>query len=395
WVWKDSLEIVSGPQVYEAQKDLEPEIVDADKKSPIRWCGSGTTYFAALLAPVLPAELEQAPPMEVRWEGVVPPPGKNGVRAPQPSPVLRVSGMKVPKPGTSVSQDFVFYAGPKADKVIFGEEEHDVMLRDDYILFRPVQDKGMTGFIADGLFLILNGFHLIVRNWGVAIILLTLLIRACMTPLSRRQMKSTLEYGNKMKKIKPKLDALKEKYKNNRQKQSEMQMKLMRENNVPLMPGGCLLTFLQLPIWIALYSMLQMNWELRHAPFLWIDDMSAPDRLMPMTGFGDLPFVPDALNWLNLLPIVMAVTMAVSTRLTMTSTPADDQQAQMQKMMQWMMPVMMLFFLYDMPAGLCLYITISSTWGIVESKLVRKSLGMDKPDGAAAAESKKATPAKT
>ena len=122
---------------------------------------------------------------------------------------------------------------------------------------------------------------------------------------------------------------LREKYGNDRQRISQEQFKLMKEHGVPLMPGGCLLTFLQLPIWIALYGMLQTNFDLRHASFLWIDDLSQADHLVEwLPGVRTIPMVPNALQWLNLLPLLMTATWFFASKATMTP-PADEQQAQM------------------------------------------------------------------
>jgi YidC/Oxa1 family membrane protein insertase len=260
-------------------------------------------------------------------------------------------------------------------EVTLGGERRPVLDRPEYAHFAPVRNPGMFDLIGRGLFLLLAAFHSVVPSWGVSIVLLTVLVRGLLFPLSKRQMRSTVEYSRKLQKIKPKIDALKEKYGDDRQKISQEQFRLMKEHGVPLMPGGCLLTLLQLPIWIALYGMLQSNFDLRHAPFLWIEDLSQADHLVEwLPGVRTIPLVPNALQWLNLLPLLMTATWFLASKATMTP-PADEQQAQMQKMMQWMPFVMLLFpGFYSMPAGLCLYITASSTWGIVESKIIRKSL---------------------
>jgi YidC/Oxa1 family membrane protein insertase len=236
----------------------------------------------------------------------------------------------------------------------------------------------MFDLISQGLFLILKGFHRIVPSWGVDIILLTVLVRGLLFPLSRKQMKSTIEYSKKMQKVKPKLDALREKYGKDKQRMAQEQMRLWKEHEIPILPGGCLLTFLQLPIWIALYSMLQYNYDLRHASFLWIGDLSQPEHVLGSAEGAwasvvhAIFFLPNSFAYLNILPLLMTATWFFASKATMTA-PADEQQAQMQAMMQWMPFVMLLFpGFYDMPAGLCLYITASSTWGIVESRIIRK-----------------------
>ena len=360
-----------GPSALAGIHKREPVIVEGD----VEWAATASTYFAAILDPDDAGEGEVPRIPLVRWEGVVPPPTERDPRPfAVPSPVVSLP-VGVPKTGAVLRAGYTVFVGPTANDIPIGGTYLPVLDRPEYERFKPVRDPGWFHLIEQGMFLVLRAFHAVVPNWGVAIILLTILVRICLFPLSRKQLRSTLEYSKKMQKIKPKIDALKEKYGDDRRKVSEEQFKLMKEHGVPLMPGGCLLTFLQLPIWIALYGMLQHSYELRHAPFLWVADLSQADRLWHMwPGVHAVSMVPDALEWLNLLPLLMTATWFFSSKATMTP-PADEQQAQMQKMMQWMPFVMLLFpGFYTMPAGLCLYITVSSTWGIVESRIIRKGL---------------------
>ncbi len=358
------LKSTNGASVAAAAKKKEPVRHAGD----VQWAGSGSTYFAAIVSPV---EAEGAggtpsPVAEVQWSALEPPHDPRVPGRPEASPLLLVPG-RMPAPGAEVVHEFHFFVGPKSN---------EVLEREEYAHLLPIQDR-LFGFIATPLFLILSAVHAVVPNWGVGIILLTLLVRGLLFPLSRRQLKSTIEYGEKMKRFKPKLDALKEKYKGNSKKIQQEQLRMMKEENIPLMPGGCLLTVLQIPIWIALYGMLQTNYSLRHAPFLWVDDLSQADHLWRMLpDAASMPFVPTALEYLNLLPLIMTFTWFFASKATMTP-PADEQQAQMQKMMQWMPFIMLLFpGFYTMPAGLCLYITVSSIWGIIESRYIRRSLGV-------------------
>jgi YidC/Oxa1 family membrane protein insertase len=202
------------------------------------------------------------------------------------------------------------------------------------------------------------------HNWGVAIILLTLVVRAILFPLNRVQQSSMAKYAATMQRLKPEIDALKAKHKNNTRKFNEEQMKLLRAHGATPPLGGCLLMFLQFPIWISLFQILRTAIELRHAPFaLWVDDLSRPDQ-MPL-GFDVM-----GLDHLNLLPILMALAMIVQMRFQAKTT--DPSQAQMQRTMAMIMPVMMLFFLYAYPSGLSLYILTSSLLGILEYQLIRR-----------------------
>ncbi|MHC4846314.1 MAG: membrane protein insertase YidC [Planctomycetota bacterium] len=273
-----------------------------------------------------------------------------------------------PKPGETVRFDFGVYIGPK-DRTLAEQPE--------YQFLRPMLEEafGSMAWINHGLLLILRFFHNLVGNWGFAIILLTIVVKALLFPLNRVQQASMHKYSAVMQKLKPEIDALKAKYKNNKRKFNEEQMKLMRSHGASPPLGGCLLMFIQFPIWISLFQILKASIELRHSPFVgWVHDLSQADR-MPLP--FSLPFFGDTLN---LLPILMAA--ATMAQMRFQPKPADESQAQMQKTMGMMMPLVMLVFLYKYPAGLSLYIFTSSLIGIFEFQVIRRCWppkGMPKP----------------
>ncbi len=200
-----------------------------------------------------------------------------------------------------------------------------------------VVDFGFFGFIGHYILKIMVWFHGIVGNWGLSIILLTILVRIAVLPfmiMSFRSMKA-------MQVIQPRLKELREKYKDDRQKLNEEMMTLMRENKVnPL--GGCLPLLLQFPIFIALYQVLGQSIELYQAPFFgWIQDLSLKD-----------PFY--------VLPILMGITMFFQTRLT----PNTLDPAQAKVMMA--MPVIFSLFMLALPSGLTLYIFVSALFGVLQ-----------------------------
>jgi len=190
-------------------------------------------------------------------------------------------------------------------------------------------------------------------NYGIAILLLTIIIRVLFWPLTHKGTESM----KRMQALQPQMQALKEKYKDNPQRIQQETMALYKEHKVNPM-GGCLPMFIQIPVFIALFSVLRSAIELRFSGFLWIRDLSEPENLFA----GMVP----AIGSLNILPILMAATMMWQQRLTPT---AGD--AQQQKMMAVMMPVMMLFFFYKMPSGLVLYWTTSQMLMIAQM-LIRK-----------------------
>jgi YidC/Oxa1 family membrane protein insertase len=188
--------------------------------------------------------------------------------------------------------------------------------------------------------------YAVIPNYGVAIIVLTILVRLVTAPLTARQMRSMKKMGE----LQPRLKELQEKYKDDRQRQSQEMMKLYRETGVnPL--GGCLPLVLQFPVFIGLYYALQSSIDLRQAPFFgWIDDLSRPETLFTLPGL-DVP--------VRVLPLVMGATMVLQQR--MTPTTMDPQQA---RMMMTIMPIMFTVLFYQFPSGLVLYWMVSNLLAI-------------------------------
>ena len=189
-------------------------------------------------------------------------------------------------------------------------------------------------------------FHGFVQNWGVAIIMLTLLVRGIMFPLTKAQYTSMA----KMRMLQPKLAALKERFGDDRQKMSQGMMELYKKEKVnPL--GGCLPILVQMPIFIALYWALMESVELRHAPFaLWITDLSVKD-----------PFF--------VLPILMGASMWYLQKMSPT-TITDPMQ---QKVMQFM-PIIFTFMFLWFPAGLTLYWLVSNVISITQQTIIYRQL---------------------
>jgi len=214
-------------------------------------------------------------------------------------------------------------------------------------LFRPLSELILTS---------MNWMYKWIPNYGVIIVILSVLTKLMFYPLTRKSTESM----KRMQAVQPKVKALQEKYKDDREKQSQEMMKLYKEEKVNPM-AGCLPLLVQSPVFIALYQVLRRTIGLRQAPFcLWMKDLAEPDALfqLPFT----LPFLGSSFN---LLPILMAVAMYFQTKLTPT-TSTGGQMA----MLNTMMPVMMLFIFYNMPSGLVLYwfintaMTIYQTWRI-------------------------------
>jgi YidC/Oxa1 family membrane protein insertase len=206
---------------------------------------------------------------------------------------------------------------------------------------------GTFDFIAQLLVQALEFFYRLAHNWGWAIIFLSLAIYLLLYPLTLKQLRSMKE----MQALQPRMEEIRRAYKDNPQKLNSEIMKLYREHKVnPL--GGCLPLILQLPVFFALYQALLRASFLRGASFLWIKDLTEPDRLFLLP--ANLP-----VHEVNILPILMAITMFIQQKLSLTA--ATDSVAEQQKMMLVIMPLMFGFIFYNMPAGLVLYWFVNST----------------------------------
>lgn len=284
-----------------------------------------------------------------------------------PRPLLELGltlNLTLPPPGEKRAWEYVLYAGPK-DPAPFVEDcpAHQIVVDDDL---------GWTRGIAKALLYVLHLFHALVGNWGVAIILLTLCVRAALFPLNRRSQTSMARYQKKMKRVQPRLEEVKKRFAEEPQKLREAQARIMQEEGAFPPLGGCLPIFLQMPIFFGLFSALRVSFDLRQAPFCgWIHDLSRPDHLLYL-GL-ELPILPD-IEYLNVLPILMVV-LWVLQQMGMPK-PADEQAARMQKMMMFM-PVVFGLMLYNYAAGLSLYMMTTSGLSIIEQKVIKKLWPID------------------
>lgn len=232
---------------------------------------------------------------------------------------------------------FKFYVGPKIQSDL-ANIAHGLDLTVDY---------GWFWFIAQPLFWLLKFIYSILGNWGWAIIVLTIIVKAAFYHLSAASYKSMAE----MKRLQPRLQALKERYADDRNALNQAMMELYKKEKInPL--GGCLPILIQLPVFIALYWVLIESVEMRHAPFmLWINNLSAPD-----------PYF--------VLPLLMGATMLIQHKLN----PSTGDPIQEKVML--MLPIMFTFFFAFFPAGLVLYWTVSNILSIAQQWYITKKLGV-------------------
>ncbi|WP_133408524.1 membrane protein insertase YidC [Parashewanella tropica] len=241
------------------------------------------------------------------------------------------------QPGTSQSIHSEFYVGPKDQEALSALSP----------TLNLVVDYGFLWWLALPIHWLLMFFQSVVGNWGVAIILITLVVRGGLYPLTKKQYTSMA----KMRDLQPKLQSLKERYGDDRQKMGQAMMELYKKEKVNPM-GGCLPILLQMPIFIALYWVLIESYELRHAPFmLWITDLSVKD-----------PYY--------VLPVLMGATMWLMQKMQPMSPQMDPMQ---QKMIQYMPLIFMVFFLW-MPSGIVLYWVVGNLVAITQQKIIYAKL---------------------
>jgi YidC/Oxa1 family membrane protein insertase len=253
------------------------------------------------------------------------------------------------RPGDQKTFEFNLFLGPKEMKTL-RELNNDL---DRVVHF------GMFDFLAKPCLWLMNFLYRYIPNYGVAIIILTILIKMLLWPLGNKSYKSM----NEMKKIQPLIAEIKEKYKHDKKKMNEEFMNLYKVYKINPM-GGCLPLLLQLPVFFALYRMLYEAIELRHAPFmLWINDLSAPDRLFDF-GFS-IPFM-QAPYGIPVLTIIMGATMILQQK--MSPPPGDPIQA---KMMTFM-PIVFTVIFINFSSGLVLYWLVNNVLSISQQYYISK-----------------------
>jgi YidC/Oxa1 family membrane protein insertase len=254
-------------------------------------------------------------------------------------------------PGEKISQKFRIYLGPQDLRLIN--------------LVNPewgaVVHYGIFDFIARLLIQLLGLLYRLVHNWGLAIVLLSIVIYLILYPLTLKQMRSM----KAMQTLQPRIEQLRGSYKDNPQRLNKEIMELYRENKVNPF-GGCLPMILQIPVFFALYQVLMRSVALKGAPFLWIKDLSGPDKLFILS--QKLPFLG---NEINILPILMAIAMFGQQKLS--SKTMSGASAEQQKLMLILFPIMFGFIFYRMPSGLVLYWFVNSSLMLSQQLLINRA----------------------
>ena len=271
-----------------------------------------------------------------------------------------------------LNQSFMLYAGPKEPKLLAAYGLKDVTY------------YGWFGFVSRPLTGVLHFFYAIVHNYGIAIVLLTVLVRACLLPVSFKATKN----AQMMQALAPEMKAIAEKYKSDMEKRGKAQRELFQKHNYNPF-GGCLLLFLQLPVFLGLYRGLSVDISLRGQPLIpgldWCSNLAAPDHLFrwfssPEWAFGESGWLGP---YFNILPLVTVALFLLQQKMFMP--PATDDQTRMQQRMMNYMTLFMGVLFFKVPSGLCIYFITSSLWGVAERKLLPKIItsgpGAAKPAG--------------
>jgi YidC/Oxa1 family membrane protein insertase len=315
------------------------ERVGVGDKHPV-WEGPGAASFAGI-------------DEQYFIRAVVPPPGvAASCRAEAKPDGALLATLMVPvtiPAGGSVAHSFVVYAGPKDTEELGAVSP---ALKDSV-------DLGFWSVIANVLLAVMKFFHKVVppHNWGVAIILLTITVKILTFPLQHKSMKSMQE----MQRLQPRIEEIKKKHAGDQQRQNLEQMKLFKEHGVNPM-GSCLPMVVQMPIWIALYTTLQVSVELYNSVFIpgWLDDLTAKD-----------PYY--------ILPIAMGITMLLTQWLTPTPMSQPGQ-----KTMGYAMSAFFSLLMLNLPSGLTLYIFVNNILSIIQQLYLRRAMRPPGPPSAPA-----------
>lgn len=354
----------------------------------LQYAGVMIPYFAALT--IVPGDPTREPAVaQVVPEAIGSEPGNDKRRIWSTPISVKLVSQAVTIGEEPVQHQYLLYAGPakvrllryesgvRADWPQIYESEYHLANLTDYPWYTFCGAIGWTAvvvFFTNLMHALLEWFSWLFSGlpgrYGLAILLLTVVVRAMMFPISRRQALNSL----KMQQLTPELNKLKEKFKDDKQALAQAQMALYRKYGVNPF-SGCLIVLLQMPVFLGLYYALYESVHLRLAGFLWIKNLAAPDMLLY---WGDWPIVSQLAYllhlgpYLHLLPIISIVVMIWQQKMFMPPNLDEQQRMQMQ-MMNWMM-VLMGYMFYWIASGLCLYFIMSSVWGLVERKLLPQTL---------------------
>lgn len=337
----DSINFIA--QVSDSVERVDSEPDDPEQyKGVINWFGFSEKYFMSAFLPETGAEtVVQLSPLSQEGQLLA---------------QFAYPGSAIPAGGSSL-RTWELYIGPL---------EPSLLKPIGYDLDQAI-NYGWFGFLAKPMLQFLEWLNSYFHNYGISIIVITIIIRALFFPLTVKSMISMKKMQIKTEKVKPEMDALKEKYKDDKSKQNTELMALYSKHGInPLSQlGGCLPLLIQFPVFIAIYDILRHSIDLRHSPFLWIPDLSEPDMLF-MIPVIDIPF--------RLLPIIMGAAWFLSQKMTPMSTAMGGENMKLQMKLMQYMPLFFVFLFWNLPSGLVLYWTVSNMLSIVQQVYVNRKV---------------------
>jgi YidC/Oxa1 family membrane protein insertase len=332
---------------YSSALEDQPETF----KSENGWLGITDKYWATAMVPA------QNIPFEAKFSG-----SDNGGKKRFQSDYL-MSAMNI-APGATVNVSGQIFAGAKEVNVVDGYASTYNIPKFDLLI-----DWGWFYFLTKPLFYALDYFFRLVGNFGVSILIVTVLIKLILFPLANKSYVSM----SRMKKLAPEMQKIKERYGDDRMRQQQAMMDLYKKEKVNP-ASGCLPILVQIPVFFALYKVLFVTIEMRHAPFFgWIKDLSAPDPTSIFNLFGLIPWDPPLFLMVGIWPIIMGVTMWFQMKLN--PAPPDPIQ---QKIFTWM-PVVFTYMLASFPSGLVIYWAWNNFLSILQQSAIMWRQGVDIP----------------
>ena len=350
-----------GPIAY-VGNELYEETYNKMEKEPV-FEESGTNGWVGLtsknwLTTLVPTQGEQNKFRIVYTKGLT---LANGQKAKDRYQADILGAAKIIPAGGMATHQNNFYAGAKKLEMVKKYSKAWSIPHFDLTI-----DWGWFWFLTKPFFFMINFFYGLVGNFGVAIILFTVVLRLCVFPLANTSFRSFA----KMRQIGPEMNELRDKYKDDKTKMQQELVKLYQKEKVNPM-AGCLPILIQIPIFFSLFKVLSNTIEMRHAPFFgWIQDLSAPDPTSVFNLFGVLPFTPPSFLMIGVWPCLMLLTMIVQRKLS--PPPADKLQANMIAAMPWVMT----FILAQFAAGLVVYWTFNNLFAVVQQYIIMRRMGV-------------------
>lgn len=336
----------NGLQEY-GYSDVEDEKTVEPGKATGGWLGITDKYWATAVVP------PQETPFDTRFSHFTD--GRARYQSDYKADAITIA------PGQTSEVKNLVFAGAKEVPVVDNYEVAYSIPNFDKLI-----DWGWFYFITKPMFKMMDFFFRLVGNFGVAILITTIVVKLIFFPLANKQYASMAN----MKKVQPKMEELKKKFGDDRMGLQQAMMQLYKDEKInPL--AGCWPILIQIPVFFALYKVIYVTIEMRHAPFFgWIQDLSAPDPTTIFNLFGLLPFEVPLFLHLGVWPIIMGITMFLQMR--MNPTPPDPTQAML---FTWM-PVVFTFMLASFPAGLVIYWAWNNTLSILQQGIIMKRQGV-------------------